>query len=104
MMTTEKTVLEEVSLLPGEKKTVLIPGSGIRRLGILVREVSRMRKADDAGDANAIVFLTQSVSGTRVGTYYSASVLFDLSLSREFSVENMSSIASDVAVYSSSSP
>jgi hypothetical protein len=63
-----------------------------------------MRKADDAGDANAIVFLTQSVSGKRVGTYYSASVLFDLSSGREFVVENKSSIASDVVVYSDPSP
>jgi hypothetical protein len=96
-----KTIIEVVNLGPNEKKSFSIQGVGQKQLGILVREVDEMksRSNKDENDQGGM-YLTQSSSGKYIGTYYSASTLFDLSNGVDFIVENRSPIASDILVYS----
>lgn len=99
-MTEGKVPEEEVTLGPGEKRTLSISREGSVRLGVLVREALDMKRSLEGKDgSNAGVYLTQGGSGKYVGTYHSASVAFDLASGREFTVENRSSVRSDILVY-----
>jgi hypothetical protein len=90
-----KTFIEIVKLEPGEKKAFVLRLTGQQRLGVLVREVEKMKEGGD-------VVLTQTSSQKFIGTYYSASFLFDMQSGTKFTIENRSSVGSDVAVYSES--
>jgi hypothetical protein len=94
-----KTMLEVTKLAPHEKKSLSIGRTGTVRLGVLVRQVFEMKKSLEESRENRGVFLSQNSSDKYVGTAYSASVLFDMSFGQDFTLENRSSIACDVAVY-----
>jgi len=104
-MTEGKIPEEKIALGPGEKKAVAISRSGSIRLGVLVREALEMKRSLEAKDnSTGGVYLTQEESGKYVGTYHSASVVFDLTLGREFTVENRSPVASEVVVFLDPTP
>ena len=70
------------------------------RIGALVREADEMKASiDKSRDLEACVYLEQISTKKYVGTYYSASVVFDVSKEQEFIVRNRSSVSTDVLVF-----
>jgi hypothetical protein len=94
-------IIETMTLSSGQKKSLIVHEGGLIRIGILVREIESMKRSvQKSSSPDAVAYITQNASGKHIGTYYSASTTFDLSLGKEFTVENRSSVASDIAVYS----
>ncbi|MDX2109308.1 MAG: hypothetical protein SFY80_03605 [Verrucomicrobiota bacterium] len=90
----EDIVIQSFMLKHGESKIVNVEGNGIMRLGVLVREGYEMCQENKGS-----ILLKQRSTGVYVGTAFSASVIFDLSLGREFIINNQSSIDTDVLIY-----
>jgi len=100
MQGTQNAVLEIFELAPGETKKINVKGAGTLRLGLLVKQVKELRAIEDKnGDGSALIYFQQVSSKKRVGTYFSASVLFDMSLGDSFEIQNKSPISTDVAVF-----
>jgi hypothetical protein len=95
-----KTPIVSFRILPGETKNLKIQGNGEMRIGALVREADEMKASiDKSRDLEACVYLEQISTKKYVGTYYSASVVFDVSKEQEFIVRNRSSVSTDVLVF-----